>query len=60
MGTHEREPSARELRAIQREWPLIEAGLAEVDAEIAAVSPGVVELESRRADVSDLDAERAA
>ncbi|WP_018638629.1 DUF6284 family protein [Parafrankia elaeagni] len=30
----EREPSARELAAIEREWPLIAADLAVLDAEI--------------------------
>jgi hypothetical protein len=53
-GTRDREPTARDLRAIEREWPQIAAGLTEVDAEIAAASAGsadVVDLASRRAGV---------
>ncbi|MCK9898368.1 DUF6284 family protein [Frankia sp. AgB32] len=30
-------PTARDLRAIEREWPLIAAGLAEVDVLIVEV-----------------------
>jgi Family of unknown function (DUF6284) len=32
------EPTAADLAAIEAEWPLIEAGLAVVDAEIRALS----------------------
>ena len=32
------EPTAAELRAIEREWPLIEAELALLDAEIRVLS----------------------
>ena len=44
------EPTAAELAAIGREWPLIAAELAVVDAEIAiAVSDGVAsDLDTRR------------
>jgi uncharacterized protein DUF6284 len=35
-----REPTRRELQAIEAEWPLIEAELAVVDAEIAAARLG--------------------
>jgi hypothetical protein len=56
-----REPSRRELRAIEAEWPVIAADLAAVDEEIAAASAGVVELASRRASASsDSRVERAA
>jgi len=34
----DREPTARELAAIEREWPLIEAELALLDAQIAFLS----------------------
>jgi hypothetical protein len=34
----EREPRARELAAIEREWPLIEAELALLDVQIAFLS----------------------
>jgi hypothetical protein len=34
----DREPSPRELAAIEREWPLIAAELAVLDAEIAVVT----------------------
>ncbi|WP_112109286.1 DUF6284 family protein [Parafrankia sp. Ea1.12] len=34
----EREPSARELAAIEREWPLIAADLAVLDAEITILA----------------------
>lgn len=37
----DREPSAVELAAIEAEWPRIEVGLAELDAEIAEVTYGV-------------------
>ena len=45
-----REPSARELRAIEAEWPAIAAELAVTDAEIAAARLGdeMSELERRR------------
>jgi hypothetical protein len=56
----EREPSARDLRAIEREWPVIAAGLAAVDAEIAAASADLVDLASRRASAADAGVERAA
>jgi hypothetical protein len=61
-GLREVEPSDRELRAIEREWPVIAAGLAEVDAEIATASADVVDLASRRAavDASGAGVERAA
>jgi hypothetical protein len=36
----DREPLARDLRAIEREWPVIAAELAVVDAEIAAARAG--------------------
>lgn len=39
----DREPSAEELAAIEREWPLIAAELAVVEAEVVlAVSPDSV------------------
>lgn len=63
VNAPDREPSARDLRAIEREWPAIAAGLAEVDAEIAAASGAVadvVDLVSRRERVSDAGVERAA
>jgi hypothetical protein len=34
----DREPTARELAAIEREWPLIEAELALLDAQIAILA----------------------
>ncbi|WP_425558211.1 DUF6284 family protein [Cryptosporangium japonicum] len=34
----DREPSAADLKAIEAEWPEIEAGLAVLDAEIRALS----------------------
>lgn len=37
MWSDEAEPSAAELAAIEREWPLIEAELAVVEAEIAVL-----------------------
>ena len=36
----EREPTRAELAAVEAEWPLIEVGLALLDAEIAEVSAG--------------------
>lgn len=44
------EPTVRELREIEAEWPLIEAELAVVDAEIAAARAGdeMTELDRRR------------
>ncbi len=46
----EREPTARELAAIEREWPLIAADLAVLDAEITilAVDGEVTDLAWRR------------
>ncbi|WP_239335059.1 MULTISPECIES: DUF6284 family protein [unclassified Frankia] len=43
----EREPSKRELAAIEAEWPLIAAELAIVDAEVA-VAAGGGQLAARR------------
>lgn len=37
MFTDESEPSAAELAAIEREWPLIEAEMAVVEAETAVL-----------------------
>ena len=45
----DREPSAADLAAIEAEWPLIEAGLAELDAEIAEVRHGVGSRSARQA-----------
>ena len=44
------EPSAAELTAIEREWPLIAAELAVVDAEVAIAAAGdaVTKLDWRR------------
>jgi hypothetical protein len=39
MTSPEREPSARDLAAIEAEWPLIDADLAVTDAE-AAIAAG--------------------
>ena len=46
----EREPTPEELAAIEAEWPEIEAGLVELDAEIRALQVGglVSELDRRR------------
>jgi hypothetical protein len=44
----DREPSRRELAEIEAEWPLIAADLAELEAEIVALS-GPSELDARRA-----------
>ena len=43
-------PTARELRQIEAEWPLIEVELAVVDAEIVAARAGdeMTELDRRR------------
>lgn len=41
VARDEREPSVGELAAIEAEWPQIELGLAELDAEIAEVTYGV-------------------
>ena len=54
MGSEERqseEPTRRELRAIEAEWPVIRADLAVVAAECAAAADGVEldELAVRRA-----------
>lgn len=45
-----KEPTHRELRAIEAEWPLIAAELAVVDAEVSALQTGVEssELDRRR------------
>jgi hypothetical protein len=56
----EREPSVRDLRAIEAEWPVIAADLAVVAAEIAEASGEVVELASRRVGASGSGVERAA
>ena len=40
MRKLEREPSHRELRAIEAAWPVIAAELAVVDAEVAAARSG--------------------
>jgi hypothetical protein len=44
------EPTARDLQAIEDEWPVIVAELAVVDAEIAAARAGaeMTELDRRR------------
>ncbi|GAA2797223.1 DUF6284 family protein [Kribbella solani] len=44
------EPTAADLAAIEREWPLIAAELDLLDAEIAAINAGphASELETRR------------
>ena len=46
----DREPTATELAAIEREWPLIEAELMLLDAEIAHIvaEERVFELDRRR------------
>jgi hypothetical protein len=41
MDDYDMEPSAADLAAIESEWPLIEADLAVLDAEIAALSHAV-------------------
>jgi len=48
--TEQREPTAAELAAIDYEWPLIEAELAVVDAEIEIIraTHGPTELDWRR------------
>jgi hypothetical protein len=50
-GLPDREPTRRDLAAIEAEWPLIEAGLAAVDAEIRSLLAADVvdELVVRRA-----------
>ena len=50
MNVDEREPTAADLAAIEQEWPQIEAGLVELDAEIRALQAGglVSELDRRR------------
>ncbi len=57
MDSLRRGPSRSDLAAIEAEWPLIAAGLAELDAEIAALAgrprvaarvPGMSELDRRR------------
>ncbi len=41
-GEMDREPTAAELAAIEVEWPLIEADMARLDVEIAALVHGRV------------------
>jgi hypothetical protein len=50
-GFPEREPSAADLAAIEKEWPRIAADLAALDREFAALTGagGVDELAGRRA-----------
>jgi len=40
IDSAENEPTAAELAAIEMQWPLIEAELALLDAEITALRPG--------------------
>lgn len=50
MSDFDREPTARELRAIDAEWPVIAAELEVLDAVIAALNTGEesCELDRRR------------
>jgi hypothetical protein len=50
MAVAQREPTAADLAAIEREWPLIAAELDLVDAEITALCAGerLSELDRRR------------
>lgn len=50
MGSDEVEPTRADLAAIEREWPLIEAELAVVEAEALALcaEPGPSELDWQR------------
>jgi hypothetical protein len=48
LSSLDREPSRWELEEIDAEWPLIAADLAELEAEIVALS-GPSELDARRA-----------
>jgi hypothetical protein len=41
MDDYDMEPTAADLAAIESEWPLIEADLAVLDAEIAALGHAV-------------------